>query len=113
MQPRSVINRLACHVVTCGAVLTTRLAHAVYANEETGRTSVLMSNSESRWLLRPGITSGNNLVEAIPQGSSSNAHAGSRTRVTSMGGLYDAATLRARCRWERKKSYCFLDNARV
>ena len=24
-----------------------------------------------------------------------NAHAGSRTRVTSMGGLYDAATLRA------------------
>ena len=25
-----------------------------------------------------------------------NAHAGSRTRVTSMGGLYDAATLRAR-----------------
>ena len=39
--------------------------------------------------------SGNNLVEAIPQGSSSNAHAGSRTRVTSMGGLYDAATLRA------------------
>ena len=26
---------------------------------------------------------------------SPNAHAGSRTRVTSMGGLYDAATLRA------------------
>ena len=26
-----------------------------------------------------------------------NAHAGSRTRVTSMGGLYDAATLRALC----------------
>ena len=26
-----------------------------------------------------------------------NAHAGSRTRVTSMGGLYDAATLHAPC----------------
>ena len=28
-------------------------------------------------------------------GQSANAHAGSRTRVTSMGGLYDAATLHA------------------
>ena len=31
----------------------------------------------------------------IPRGETQNAHAGSRTRVTSMGGLYDAATLRA------------------
>ena len=28
--------------------------------------------------------------------TATNAHAGSRTRVTSMGGLYDAATLHAR-----------------
>ena len=35
------------------------------------------------------------LQQCVPQGGSSNAHAGSRTRVTSMGGLYDAATLRA------------------
>ena len=32
------------------------------------------------------------LSGCVPQGD---AHAGSRTRVTSMGGLYDAATLRA------------------
>ena len=32
------------------------------------------------------------------EGLIENAHAGSRTRVTSMGGLYDAATLRARVR---------------
>ena len=30
-------------------------------------------------------------------GKASNAHAGSRTRVTSMGDLYDAATLHAPC----------------
>ena len=30
----------------------------------------------------------------MPNGKA-NAHAGSRTRVTSMGGLYDAATLHA------------------
>jgi hypothetical protein len=30
-------------------------------------------------------------------GFDKNAHAGSRTRVTSMGGLYDAATLHAPC----------------
>ena len=34
-----------------------------------------------------------------------NAHAGSRARVTSMGGLYDAATLRALMRRKFKLSY--------
>ena len=30
------------------------------------------------------------------EGANQNAHAGSRTRVTSMGGLYDTVTLHAR-----------------
>ena len=39
------------------------------------------------------------------------AHAGSRTRVTSMGGLYDAATLHAPCRYGlHVKTNLFKDN---
>lgn len=50
-------------------------------------------------VLQPGVTHG--VVAKIkivnePK-SAGHAHAGSRTRVTSMGGLYDAATLRAPC----------------
>ena len=37
--------------------------------------------------------------------SNNHAHAGSRTRVTSMGGLYDAATLRAQVCVVRKRVY--------
>ena len=36
-----------------------------------------------------------NQISATDTATALNAHAGSRTRVTSMGGLYDAATLHA------------------
>ena len=53
----------------------------------------------------PAVLSPQELLLSGYPGSS--AHAGSRTRVTSMGGLYDAATLRALTfAWARRKYSC-------